>query len=85
MLKLYPDATHDRDIKEDPMLEEFTASLVGGRIVGWPSLECLLSPLTPQQQDEAPVVVARQLEDEDPVVVSYSCGHQLRCRVEMAD
>ena len=33
MLMLYMDATHDRDITEDPMLEEFAASLVGSRIV----------------------------------------------------
>jgi hypothetical protein len=38
-LTLYTDATHDRDITEDPMLEEFTASLVGSRIVAWLSLE----------------------------------------------
>ena len=28
-LTLYLDATHDRDITKDPMLEEFAASLVG--------------------------------------------------------
>jgi hypothetical protein len=39
-----PDATHGRDIMEDPMLEEFTASLASNRIVAWPSLELLLSP-----------------------------------------
>ena len=43
-LTLYPDATHDRDIAEDPMIKEFTASLVSRRIVAWTSLECLLSP-----------------------------------------
>jgi hypothetical protein len=59
MLTLYPDATHDRDISEDPMVEEFAASLIGGRIVTWPSLERLLSPSAlPQLQDEAPAVVA---------------------------
>ena len=46
-LTLYPDATHDRDITEDPLLEDFAASLVGSRIVAWPSLECLLSPSAP--------------------------------------
>ena len=29
MLMLYPGATQDRDISEDPMVEEFVASLVG--------------------------------------------------------
>jgi hypothetical protein len=46
-LTLYPDATHDRDFTENPMIEEFVASLVGSRIVAWPSLECLLSPSAP--------------------------------------
>jgi hypothetical protein len=41
------------------MVEEFAASLIGGRIVVWPSLERLLSPSAlPQLQDEAPAVVA---------------------------
>jgi hypothetical protein len=44
ILTLYPDATHDRDIMKDPMLEEFTALLVGSRIIAWPSLERLLPP-----------------------------------------
>jgi hypothetical protein len=72
-LTLYPDAMHDHDIMEDPMLEEFTASLIGNRIVTWPSLEHLLSPtaLSPQLQDEASVVATPQLEVEDPAVVSY--------------
>ena len=48
-LTLYPDATHGRDITEDPMLEEFAASLASSRIVAWPSLEL---------QDEAPAVAA---------------------------
>ena len=52
------------------MLEEFTASLASSRIVAWPSLERLLSPpVVPQPQDEAPVVAATQLEDEDPAAV----------------
>ena len=38
-LMLYLDATHGRDITEDPMLEEFVASLASSRIVAWPSLE----------------------------------------------
>jgi hypothetical protein len=46
-LTLYPDATHDRDITEEPMLEEFAASLVGSRIIAWPSLERLSSPSVP--------------------------------------
>jgi hypothetical protein len=46
-LTLYPDATHDCDITEDSMIEEFAASLVGGRIIAWPFLERLLSPLAP--------------------------------------
>jgi hypothetical protein len=49
MLTLYSDATRDRDITEDLMLEEFTASLVGGRIIVSPSLEGLLSPSMPPQ------------------------------------
>ena len=44
MLTMYPDATHGRDITEDPMLEEFVASLASSRIVAWPSLERPLSP-----------------------------------------
>ena len=52
------------------MLEEFAASLASSRIVAWPSLERLLSPpVVPQPQDEAPVVAATQLEDEDPAAV----------------
>jgi len=59
MLTLYSDATHGRDITEDPILEEFAASLASSRIVAWPSLERLLSPpVVPQPQDEAPVVAA---------------------------
>ena len=46
-LTMYPGATHDRDISEDPMVEEFAASLVGSRIVAWPSLEHLPSPSAP--------------------------------------
>ena len=42
-LTLYPDAMHDRDISEGPMVEEFAASLVGSQIVAWPSLEHLPS------------------------------------------
>ena len=54
------------------MLEEFAASLASSRIVAWPSLERLLSPpVVPQPQDEAPVVAATQLEDEDPT--AFSC------------
>lgn len=54
MLTLYLDATSDRDIMEGPMLEEFAASLIGGQIITWPSLERLLSPSAPPQlQDEA--------------------------------
>jgi hypothetical protein len=53
------------------MLEEFATSLVGSRIVAWPSLERLSSPSAlPQLQDEAPAVAAHQLEDEDPTAVS---------------
>ena len=48
-LTLHPDTTHGRDITEDPMLEEFVASLTSSRIVAWPSLEL---------QDEAPTVMA---------------------------
>jgi hypothetical protein len=56
-LMLYLGATHDRDISEDPMVEEFIASLVGNPIVAWPSLEILPSTLvTPQLSDEASVV-----------------------------
>jgi hypothetical protein len=47
MLTLYLNAMHDRDIMEDPMLEEFAASLVGSRIIAWPSLEHLSSPAAP--------------------------------------
>ena len=69
---LYPDATHDPEITEDPMVEEFTASLVGSRIVVWPSLKHQSSPLAPTQlHDESPAAAAYQLEDEDPAVVSY--------------
>jgi hypothetical protein len=58
-LTLYPDATHDRDITEDPMVEEFVASLVGSRIGMWPSLERLSSPSAPTQlQDEAQLAAA---------------------------
>jgi hypothetical protein len=46
-LTLYPGIMHDRDISEDPMVEEFAASLVGSRIVAWPFLERLSSPLAP--------------------------------------
>jgi hypothetical protein len=46
-LTLYSDATHDRDIMEDPMLEEFAASLVGSWFVVRPSLECRSSPAAP--------------------------------------
>jgi hypothetical protein len=42
-LTLCPDATHDRDISEDPMVEEFVALLVDSHIVMWPSLEHLPS------------------------------------------
>jgi hypothetical protein len=57
MLMLYPGDTHDRDISEDPMVEEFVVSLVGSPIVTWPSLECLSSTsMTPQLSDEASVV-----------------------------
>ena len=45
-LTRYPGATHDRDISEDPMVEEFTASLVGSQIIVWPSLEHLPSTST---------------------------------------
>jgi hypothetical protein len=66
-LTLYPGATHDHDISEDPMVEEFIASLIGCPIVVWPSLEHLPSTsATPQPLEEAP-----QLEDVDPAVVSF--------------
>jgi hypothetical protein len=72
MLKLYPDATHGRDITEDLMLEEFAASLASSRIVAWPSLERLLSPpVAPQLQDEALTVTAPQMEDEDLAAVVF--------------
>ena len=58
-LTLYPGATQDRDISEDPMVEEFTASLVGSQIIVWPSLEHLPSTsATLQLPDEAPAVAA---------------------------
>jgi hypothetical protein len=63
-LMLYPGATQDHDISEDPMIEEFAASLVGSQIIAWPSLERLPSTsATPQLSDEAPAVAAPQLED----------------------
>ena len=46
-LMLYSSAMQDHDISEDPMVEEFAASLVGSWIVSWPSLERLLSPSAP--------------------------------------
>jgi hypothetical protein len=65
-LTQHPDATHGRDITEDPMLEEFAASLASSRIVTWPFLERLLSPPGALQlQDEAAAVTAPQLDDED--------------------
>ena len=71
---LYSDATHGRDITENPMPEEFTTSLASSRIVAWPSLERRLSPpVAPQLQDEAPAVTPPQLEDEDPAAVG-SCA-----------
>ena len=58
-LTLYPGATQDRDISEDPMVEEFVASLVNSQIVTWPSLEHLPSTsATLQLPDEAPTVAA---------------------------
>ena len=42
-LTLYPGATQDRDISEDPMVEEFAALFFGSQIVAWPSLEHLPS------------------------------------------
>lgn len=46
-LTLCLDVTHDRDIMEDPMLEEFAAMLVGTQVVTRPSLERLRSPSVP--------------------------------------
>jgi hypothetical protein len=43
MLAQYLGDTHDRATTEDPMVEEFAASLVGSPIVAWPFLECLPS------------------------------------------
>jgi len=48
-LTLYLDATHNRDITEDLMVEEFTALLVSSQIIMWPSLERLSSPSVPTQ------------------------------------
>ena len=53
-LKLYPGATHDRDVSEDPMVEEFVASLVGSPIDVWPSLAPPINFSDPQPPDEAP-------------------------------
>ena len=55
---MYSEATHGRDIMEDPMLEEFAASLATSRIVARPSPERLLSPLVAPQEGEAPAVTA---------------------------
>jgi hypothetical protein len=53
-LTLYPDTKHDRDITEDPMLEEFAVSPVGSLINAWPSLERLLSPSAPPATGRGP-------------------------------
>jgi hypothetical protein len=54
-LTLYSGAMHDRDISEDPMVEEFVASLVGSPIVVWPSLERLPSTsVTPSLRTRPP-------------------------------
>ena len=56
------------------MLKEFEASLASSRIIAWPSLERPFSPpMALQLQDEAPTVMAPQLEDEDSAVVG-SCA-----------
>jgi hypothetical protein len=71
MLTLYSNAMHDRDITDDPMLEEFAASLVGTRIIAWPSLEHLSSPAAPPSYRLRPRRwPPPQLEVEDPTVVS---------------
>ena len=58
-LTLYSGAMQDRDISEDPMVEEFAALFFGSQIVAWPSLEHLPSTsATPQLPDEAPAVAA---------------------------
>ena len=62
-LTWYSSATQDRDISEDPMVEEFAASLVGSQIIAWPSLEHLPSTsATLQLLNETPAVAAPQLE-----------------------
>jgi hypothetical protein len=43
-LTLCPGATHGRDIMEDPMLEEFAASLTSSRFVAGASFGRLVSP-----------------------------------------
>jgi hypothetical protein len=55
------------------MLEEFAASLASSRIIKQTSHERLLSPPVAPQQDEAPAVMAPQLEDEDLATV-VSCA-----------
>jgi hypothetical protein len=60
-----PDVTYARDIEEDPMLEEFAASLTSDRPAGRDFSERLPSP-TSEAPVVVPIVAATTLEDQDP-------------------
>jgi hypothetical protein len=60
-----PDVTYARDIEEDPMLEEFVASLASGWPVGRDSSKRLPSPPS-EALVVVPIVAATTLEDQDP-------------------
>jgi hypothetical protein len=66
-LTLCPGAAYVRDITEDPMLEEFAASIVSTRLVTGPSSQRAVSPpVATPLEDEAPKMAAALLADEDP-------------------
>jgi hypothetical protein len=72
-LTLYPGTAHVRGITEDPMLEEFAASIASTRLITGPSFERAMSPpMAPSLQDEAPTMAAALLAVAD-LTTTDSC------------